>query len=288
MTPDEIAQIDEQLKLWRQGDVVLTDVLPAVHIAHMAAPGTPASEELAASLHEDGVKPDLATVTLEASGFMVISQTCDVVRTCADRPYVEVCPLMPINGDRVGQVRLGRVPRYAWVSGLRDNALAGDLELVTTIEKAALVRFSADRQSGALTEAETRRLGEALGRKRSRAALPDDFTTLIAPLQRRSVERHNRDSAEGRFLRALREIRVVAAPDWADAVIEIDLLFVFEAVGTMPDDAEDQIAALLRRVAVGGRYAAITGHAVALDTLTAAAYVASDRLDLEHLSEPAP
>ena len=66
MTPDEVAEIDEQLKLWRQGDVVLTDAWPAVHLAHMAAPGTPASEELAASLARDQVEPDLEYFQIEA------------------------------------------------------------------------------------------------------------------------------------------------------------------------------------------------------------------------------
>lgn len=288
MTPDEIARLDEQLRLWRQGDVVLTDALPAIHLAHMAAPGTPASEELAAALRDEGAEPDLAAVTLEAAGFMVVSQTCDIVRTCADRPYVEVCPLVPIDPGRMPQVRLGRVPRYAWASGLGEAELAADLELVTTVEKATLQRFGGARQAGATSEAEARSLGEALGRKRSRAAFPDDFTALVAPLQRRVVERHGRDSDEGRFLRAVREIRIVAAPNWQAAAIDVELLFVFESVATIPQGAEDQVAALVGRITAGGRYPIVAGRVAALDTLSAAAYLGSDRLDLEHLSAAAP
>jgi hypothetical protein len=40
-------------------------------------------------------------------------------------------------------------------------------------------------------------LAETLGGKRSRAALPDDFTELVKPLQRRTVERHNKATDEG-------------------------------------------------------------------------------------------
>lgn len=288
MSPDEIAQIDEQLRLWRQGDVVLTEALPAVHLAHMAAPGTPASEELAVALNAEGVAPDLATVTLDAAGFMVVSQTCDIVRTCADRPYVEVCPLQSIDANKMPLVRLGRVPRYAWASGLGDANLAADLELVTTLEKAALARFSVDRQAGVAVEAEARTLAEALGRKRSRAAFPDDFTALVSPLQRRVIERHNRDSDEGRFLRALQEIRVIATPDWQADAIDIELLFVFESIAIIPQGADEQATALVGRVIAGGHYPTVVARVVSLDTLSAAAYVASDRLDLDHLSVAAP
>ncbi len=288
MTPDEVAEIDEQLKLWRQGDVVLTDAWPAVHLAHMAAPGTPASEELAASLAQDQVEPDLEAVMIEAAGFMVVSQTCDIVRTCVSRPYVEVCPLLPINAGQMPLVQRGRVPRYAWTSGLGNVDLAADLELVSTIEKAALVRFSAARTQGVATEAEARSLGEALGRKRSRAAFPNDFTRLITPLQKRAIERHGKDTPEGVFLRAIREIRVVASPDWQAEEIDVELLFVFESVGVIPEDGDDQVAALVARVVPDGRYASLGGRAVALDALTASAYLNSDRLDLEHLSAAAP
>jgi hypothetical protein len=67
----------------------------------MAAQGTPASEELAASLAQDQVEPDLEAVMIEAAGFMVVSQTSDIVRTCVSRPYVEVRPLLPINAGQI-------------------------------------------------------------------------------------------------------------------------------------------------------------------------------------------
>jgi len=284
VTPEEIAQIDEQLRVWRQGDVVLTEAIPAVHLAHMASPGTAASKELAAILAEGGIPPDFATVSLDAAGFMVVSQTCDIVRGCGDRPYVEVCPLQPFSADKMPLVRLGRVPRYAWVKGLGEANLVADLELVTTLEKAALVRFGADRQPGAATEAEARSLREALGRKRSRAAFPDDFNSFIAPLQERVITRHNRNSAEGGFLKAVREIRVIARPSWNAQAIEVELLFLFETARQIPPDADTQMTALLERLTQKGPYVSIDARAVGLDALSAAAYVGSDRLDLEHLS----
>lgn len=284
MTLDEINRIDEQLGLWRQGDLILDGSLPAVHLAHLAVPGTPASEELAQSLQGDGAEPDLAAVTLDTAGCMMVSQTCDIVRSCADRPYVEVCALVPIPAEKMQLVRLGRIPRYAWVSGLGDANLAADLELVTTVEKAAVACFSNDRLVGAATEAEARSLGEALGRKRSRAAFPDDFTSLVAPLQRRVIERHNRDSEEGRFLRAVREIRVAVKPNWQADAIEVELLFVFETLMTAPPKADELVSTLVRRITATGRYVSVEGRAAALESLSAASYLTSDRLDLDHLS----
>jgi len=67
-------------------------------------------------------------------------------------------------------------------------------------------------------------LAETLGGKRSRAALPDDFTELVKPLQRRTVERHNKATDEGRSLRALREIRVIAKPAWQADSIEVGVV----------------------------------------------------------------
>ncbi len=284
MSPDEIAQVDEQLSRWQQGDVVLTDALPAVHLAHMAAPGTPASEELAAMLNAEGVTPDFAAISSPDAGFMVVSQTCDIVRTCADRPYVEVCPLQLIDANIMPLVRLGRISRYAWASGIGEANLGADLERVTTLEKATLARFGAERRPGVQAEAEARTLAETLGGKRSRAALPDDFTKLVKPLQRRIVERHNKATDEGRFLRALREIRVIAKPAWQAASIEVELLFLFHSISIIPAKAEEQAESLAGRVTVHGRYSSVSARVISLDTLSAAAYVGSDKLDLDHLS----
>jgi hypothetical protein len=32
-------------------------------------------------------------------GLVVVTQSCDVVRSCTERPYVEVCPLVEVDDD---------------------------------------------------------------------------------------------------------------------------------------------------------------------------------------------
>lgn len=288
MTLDEIAQIDHQLQQWRQGDIVMSPDVPTLHLAHMAAPGTDASELLAAQLAQEGEDPSLVVVTTDTPGFMIVSQTCDLVRSCLDRPFVEICPLQMVAPAKLPMIRNGRQPRYVWCTGIGEADLAVDLEQVATIEKAALVRLAAERREGTASAAEARALSEALGRKRSRAALPNDFTALMEPLQRRVIERYSKDTPEGRFLRAIREIRVRARPGWEADQPEIELLFLFDGDQALPQDSDDRASELLGRLVPGGRYAVVEGRALSLHALSAAEYLESDRLDLEHLSAPKP
>jgi hypothetical protein len=69
---------------------VLGSDAPFVHLADLDAPTTSHAEELAG---ESGAER-LAVVSVEALGLVVLTQTCDLVRTCTDRPFVEVCPLV--------------------------------------------------------------------------------------------------------------------------------------------------------------------------------------------------
>ncbi len=285
MSPEETAAIDAELKAWRQGDVILTDIWRSVHVAHMGSPGTQASEDLAADLETAGEPLDLQVVAVDAPGFMLVSQTCDIVRSCAHRPYVEVCPLQPIPADKVAHVRGGRMTRYLWSPALGADLLAADLDHVTTLEKAALVRFAADRTPINGTDAEARALASALGRKRSRAALPDDFVALMQPLQSRISEKHNKLTEEGAFLRAMAEIRVQPLQGWAAELVDVELFLILDPAAAVPEKADERLDALLKLVKASGRFQSVEARIVTLDSITAATYVASDRLDLEGLSE---
>ncbi|MDW7712619.1 MAG: hypothetical protein SCH98_19310 [Deferrisomatales bacterium] len=87
-------------------------------------------------------------------------------------------------------------------------------------------------------------------------------------------------------MRALREIRVRAAPAWDAEAIELTLWFIRDE-----NDAtfqgrnwSDLLSSWLSLVEPGGRFVAIEGLVVTLDDLTARDYVESDPLDLDHLS----
>lgn len=284
MKPEEIASVDEALQIWRQGDVVLGDALPAIHIANLSVPGTPESEQLSAEQAAAGEALGLEVVTQDFPGFMIVSQTCDIVRSCATREYVELCPLIEVPQEKLAQVRAGRMPRYLWCSGLTDQALAADLDHVSTVEKRTLIQFNDQRIAGVNAEEERRRLASALARKRARAALPDEFVSFIEPLQRRVKDRHGRNSDEGRFLAAMREMRAVPEPDWGAAQTSVTLLFLFDDAAQIPSNAEAQMDALIQRVTPCAQFT-LDGRIITMEQITAAAYLSSDALDLDALSD---
>jgi len=89
-----VEAIDEQLIHWRQRDVVLSTALPFVHLADYTKPLTDQSRD-AAENDRDGSEP-LGVVFTDVPGFVVLSQTCDVVRSCRDRPFVELAVVEPL------------------------------------------------------------------------------------------------------------------------------------------------------------------------------------------------
>ncbi len=226
--PDERAvEIDAQgindaLAVWRQGDYVLGDHWFLYRLA-VRAPLTEAASVAAA----EGVDAAEARV----AGLMVATQTCDIVRACSERPFVEVTPLVQVDADTLEEVRKGRQPRYAYIPGASDDYLVADLDRVMTVEKGVVAEW--DRNAGCEDDDERRRLGLNLARKRVRAAFPNDFVAFASGLRNRILKKHGKDSDEGRALRALREIRVRAAPARdADAV---DLTFFFIREDDQPE-----------------------------------------------------
>src|SRR5690606_12574927 len=141
-----------------------------------------------------------------------------------DRHFVEACPLIEVSPKMLQEIERGRRPSYAFVPGLAANGLVADLDRVMTIEKSVVAKW--DRVAGCDDDHQVRRLALALARKRLRFAFPDDFVALASKLTNRMSSKHAKDSNEGRALRALREIRVRAAPFWDADSVEITFLFI--------------------------------------------------------------
>ncbi len=153
-----------------------------------------------------------------------------------------------------------------------------------TVEKSVVAAWT--RTPGCPTDEARRHFAQALARKRARVAFPDDFTDLVAKLVDRLSEKHGKESEEGRALRALREIRVRAAPSWDAREIELTLWFI-------PDDDDLDyegrpwywhLEPWEKLVTPTGRFAEIYCVVRPLGDLTAREYVESDLLDLDHLS----
>lgn len=273
--------IDATLADWQQGDLLLSAEVPVVRLADMARPLTPVAIELAEG------SEGLNVVAEDVAGLMIISQTCDVVRACIDRPFLQVCPLVTVEADVLEQTRRGLRPRFLHVSGLEGTGMVADLEQVMTVEKAVLLRVAGTHRAGAQTEDEVRAVGRALANKLARAAFPDAFAIAAERLRTEIVRKHGKTSPMGAFLRGLLEIRVRAHPNWSAAEAEIEFVFVFERSSQIPPGADDQAHALLGRFQKSDAYPDVTARVVGLDQLTALTYRETDRLDLDHLSAPA-
>ena len=269
------AHVDEALETWRQANCVLGDHRFLFRLDTETPLTEPAA--VAAADHADTAEADVR-------GFTVVTQTCDVVRGCRDRPFVQVSPLVEVDSLTLHGIERGRRPRYAFVPALAAENLVADLDRVMTIEKAVMAGWT--RVEGVRHESDARRFRFALTRNRARAVFPDDFVRLIAELTRRISAKHDAQSDEGRALRALREIRIRAEPSWSAEEIQVMFWFIrdekplsFE--GRSWDSYREQ---WLRRVSAAGRFNSIDGAVQTLDDLTAREYVESDALDFDHLS----
>ena len=277
LAPDsaEVKGIDAALQEWRQGDLALGEHW-FIHVGDPAEPLTGASAEAG--------DERLQALTSEVAGLAVVTQTCDVVRPCVTRPYVEVAPLVRLSAHDLLAVQRGRRPALATLPALLSSSLAVDLDRVMTVEKSVVAKWK--RTPGYTSDADGRAFAQALARKRVRFAFPDDFIDLTKKLQGRLADKHAKNTDEGRDLRALREIRVQAAPAWG--ANPVALLFWFirhdDATDFEGKNWSDLLKGWLELVPKSGRFTEVDGQVVTLDELTAADYVGSDLLDLDHLS----
>lgn len=271
----EAKRIDEALKEWRQGDLALNESW-FVHVGDGAKPLTDAAAEAG----DAGVQ----AFTSEVGGLVVLTQTCDVVRTCTSRPYIEVAPLMHVSDDDFATVKRGRRPAHATLPALEEYRLVADLDRVMTVEKAIVATWA--RTPGYTDDSDGRAFAQALARKRVRFAFPDDFTSFVRRLQSRLVEKHGKASDEGRGLRALRQIRVLASPSWDSANVRIFFWFIREEseIRFEGKSWDDLLREWLKLVPASDRFGPVEGAVVPLQDMTAVDYVDSDALDLDHLS----
>jgi hypothetical protein len=153
-----------------------------------------------------------------------------------------------------------------------------------TVEKAVVAEW--ERKSGCQNDEEIRALGQALARKRVRFAFPDDFTELAKKLQKRMQDKHDKSSIEGEALRALREIRVRAAPSWGAPKIQLMFWFIRdeEQVQERGLGWDRHLKQWLQLIPASGRFQSVEGLVVSLEDMTAKDYVESDPLDLDRLS----
>lgn len=273
--PNWIEEIDSALQQWRQGDYVLGE-LWFVYRFNPQQPLTPDSLSVA--------QENTDLTESEVRGLVVVTQTCDLVRSCYSRPFVEVVPLLEVDKQQLYDIKRSRRPQYAYIPGAAKDNLVADLDRVMTVEKAVVAQWK--RSQGCYNDEETRALSLALTRKSSRFAFPDDFIEFAQELKKKLEKKHNKISSEGEALRALREIRVRAAPSWEASNIELMFWFIRDSEQVKFNNSEwsTLLEQWLKLIPKSGRFQSVYGLIVALEDITAKDYVESEPLDLDHLS----
>ena len=277
--------IDEQIRQWSQGDVALDGDLEFIHLADLSRPHSPASIDVATA-NEEGPTEGTQVISERVEGVVVLTQTCDIVRSSKERPFIEVAPLVWFNDSMVEQIRRFQRPAFAYVPSVSGDGWVADLDRVMTVEKAVLVKLKR-RKQGCSTDAERREFARAIARKRLRFAFPDDFVQAMEKLKRHLTNKHNRQTEVGCHLRALKEIRVRVAPSWDHKNVELIFWFIKnqEPTGVNPNWSE-HTGNWSNMIDTSGRFDVNSVVACRFEDITARDYLESDVLDFDSLSVP--
>lgn len=279
------SEVTAALQVWQQGDAVLMDDLEFVHLARLDLPltdETRRARDLAVAKGEE-IDSTPAAIATTIDGIVVISQTCDVVRSAVARPFVRVAPLIQVDAATYAEVKAGKRPAFVAVPTLADKRLVGDLDRAMTVEKTLLATWP--RTAGCASDAEVRDFAAALGRLSSRFAFPDSFEPYVKKMMTRIKGKHGNASPEGSHLASLREIRVRASPSWGSPKISLELWFIKEDDPTDCDAAwRHWIGKWLELLPKSELFSISYWIDCHLEDLSARDYVESDRLDLDWLS----
>lgn len=277
------------IQQWSQGDCVLGP-MPMMWGFHPDCPITGISRSIAAD------SEPILGVSLAAEkvrGFIVVSQTCDIIRAVEDRPFVQVAPIIEVSGETLGNARLRMRPRLAYLPSLAERSLVADLDRIFTVEKALLSSW--DRKACLETEEQRRSFSETIRRYYSRAAFPNEFVEGVRELEKWFQKKHDRKPSPPRkgdppfhphdCLQALYAVLVRARPSW-EALAHVDFYLV-----TKPE-AESISASTWEtfKEECGSRVSLPAGigsgwHEMPFAHLPAKLYLECDILDLEYLSD---
>ena len=189
------AELDAALKHWRQGDYAM-----GVGGFLFAGPA-------------EGSDPfDAEETTENVVGLVVISQSCDIVRTTGRRDFVAVCPLVEVPERDISAILKGRRPYLTDVENA-GKARFADLRRIMSVHKNLLRTWV--HQVGFTSQTARLRFAAALERKFGQFAFPDDFDQAIKEFRERVWSRHDKSGSEpGKVYRSLIQVRFRADPSW--------------------------------------------------------------------------
>lgn len=250
------------LKEWRQGDLILAPFhLPVI----VGREGDQSEAQFLPAKH----------------GIAIISQSCDVVKAIGNCPYVQVAPLLPIDEDEASHILRGKRPRHVITPALEGKGLAIDLDACATVTKEAIV--ASERLCGCPDDLSQSRFGRALARHRGRFAFPDTFNDEIAkPIADWISEKYKKDSAQGKLVNAIVEVRVTT-DDWSNPTF----LTFHLLCDRLPDIPKEWIEAINRvtvKASKSKRYPDPELILTTFNDISAAEYRQSVELDWDGLS----
>ena len=100
-----VQTVDTALGEWGQGDCVLREQW----FVYRFNPQRPLTNDAT-----DVAQEEVDLTESKVQGFAVITQTCDIVRSCIDRPFIEVAPLVEVDEQRLYEIQRGKRPQYAY------------------------------------------------------------------------------------------------------------------------------------------------------------------------------
>lgn len=199
------------LRAWRQGDFAL-GVGPFIY---GDLSGNPDGAGLAAYFDEE-----------DPPGFVVVSQTCDIVSDPAKNPWVVVCPLVKVDSFRVTEIERGGVPRFALIENAPEGFIA-ELSRPLTISKDLLASWRVNK--GFTDPAQAVEFARSLERCFGRFAFPDDFNRSISPLLKKLKDGYGKVKAEmGRVARSVAELRVRPSAAWDTEGVRVRFLLILK------------------------------------------------------------
>ena len=158
--------IDLALQSYRQGDI-LPDVRSVAATTPRRAALSPLWDEVAQAgrallqtvlRRPSRIREDRPGWERTPNGVVIISQTCDVVRSHRERRTIQAAKLVRLKGDTQREAADGRRPRFVAVPNAGVNRFA-DLEVIGTIDKQVLVALS--REPGVVGDDQVRKFAAA-------------------------------------------------------------------------------------------------------------------------------
>jgi hypothetical protein len=293
---ERLQQVDRETPFWRQGDIIST-----VGTGVGDPPLVPSPDD-------------------EFPHWVLLTQTCDVVRAVAVKPRIQIAPLITVDARDIKRTQHGHRPNLIHIPGGGENQFAA-VDQIQTVSKTFLL--GRRRTAGVATPDESRRLARFLGRYFSRFPFPDHVSMSLRALETVFRDKYDHPlSPQGQLLEKLEQLRAQPLDgEWTDQTSQVSLTFIF-APGVVPDlpeppEAHDDIATvvaaerpsdiaeMLIRENDQGRQmllwyglvaawvatcekqpplAEIVGYVSSSDVITAQDLWLSDVLDLEHLS----